>query len=95
MMDGEISRGLDLDYKGLELASGGQREHRFSVLTKVMKEKGLNPNDFAFYTNAFRYGMPMHGGIGFGVDRFVKQILNLPDVQETILFPRTPDKLVP
>jgi len=95
MYDGDVSRGIDLDYRGLELASGGQREHRFDVLTKVMREKGLNPKDFTFYTDAFRWGMPPHGGIGFGVDRFVKQILELPDVQETILFPRTPEKLVP
>ncbi len=95
MMDGEISRGIDLDYKGLELASGGQREHRHDVLAKVMKEKGLNPKDFEFYLNAFKYGMPPHGGIGFGVDRFVKQLMNLSDVQEAILFPRTPEKLVP
>lgn len=95
MLDGEVSRGIDLDYRGLELASGGQREHRYEVLVNVMKQKGLNPKDFVFYTNAFRWGMPEHGGIGFGVDRFVKQILELPDVQETILFPRTPEKLVP
>ncbi|NIP40953.1 MAG: aspartate--tRNA(Asn) ligase [Candidatus Aenigmarchaeota archaeon] len=95
MLDGEVSRGIDLDYRGLELASGGQREHRFDVLTKVMKEKGLDPKDFTFYTDAFRWGMPPHGGIGFGVDRFVKQILKLTDVQETILFPRTPEKLTP
>ncbi|MCK4531509.1 MAG: aspartate--tRNA(Asn) ligase, partial [Candidatus Aenigmarchaeota archaeon] len=95
MLDGEVSRGIDLDYRGLELASGGQREHRHEVLANVMKQKGLNPKDFSFYLNAFRWGMPMHGGIGFGVDRFVKQILELPDVQEAILFPRTPEKLVP
>lgn len=95
MLDGDVSRGIDLDYRGLELASGGQREHRFEVLRRVMREKGLDPKDFTFYTDAFRWGMPPHGGIGFGVDRFVKQILELPDVQETILFPRTPEKLVP
>jgi aspartyl-tRNA synthetase len=95
MFDGEVSRGIDFDYRGLELASGGQREHRYEVLIKVMKEKGLDPKNFTFYLNAFRYGMPPHGGIGFGVDRFVKQILNLLDVQEAILFPRTPEKLIP
>ena len=95
MQDGEVSRGIDLDYKGLELASGGQREHRYEVLKSVIKQKGLDPKDFAFYLDAFRWGMPPHGGIGFGVDRFVKQILELPDVQEAILFPRTPEKLVP
>lgn len=95
MFDGEVSRGLDLDYKGLELASGGQREHRYKVLMEIMKAKGLNPADFRFYLDAFRYGCPPMGGIGFGVDRFVKQIMKLPDVQEAILFPRTPDRLVP
>jgi aspartyl-tRNA synthetase len=95
MFDGEISRGIDLDYKGLELASGGQREHRYEVLMEVMKAKGLSPKDFKFYLDAFRFGCPPMGGIGFGVDRFVKQIMKLPDVQEAILFPRTPDRLVP
>ncbi|MCK5023021.1 MAG: aspartate--tRNA(Asn) ligase [Candidatus Aenigmarchaeota archaeon] len=95
MLDGRLSRGIDLDYRGLELASGGQREHRFDVLVKVMKEKGLNPKDFEFYTNAFRWGIPPHGGIGFGTERFVAKITEMEDVQETILFPRTPEKLTP
>lgn len=95
MFDGKVSRGLDLDFRGMELASGGQREHRPDVLIKVMKEKDLNPKDFQFYVDAFRYGQPPHGGIGFGTERFVKQIMNIPDVQETILYPRTPEKLTP
>lgn len=95
MLDGEVSRGLDLDYRGMELASGGQREHRPDVLKKVIREKGLNPKDFQFYVDAFRWGMPPHGGIGFGAERFVEQIMQLKDIKETILFPRTPEKLVP
>ncbi|NOX71265.1 MAG: aspartate--tRNA(Asn) ligase [Candidatus Micrarchaeota archaeon] len=95
MLDGELSRGLDLDYKGMEMASGGQREHRFDVLVKVMKEKGLNPDDFKFYTDAFRWGMPPHGGIGFGTERLVMQVLGLANVQEAILYPRTPEMLMP
>ncbi len=95
MLDGEVSRGMDLDYRGLELASGGQREHRFDVLVNVMKQKGLNPKDFKFYLDAFRFGCPPMGGIGFGVDRFVQKILGLQDVKEAILFPRTPDQLTP
>ncbi|MBN2102300.1 MAG: aspartate--tRNA(Asn) ligase [Candidatus Aenigmarchaeota archaeon] len=95
MLEDKLSRGLDLDYKGMEMASGGQREHRFDVLVKVMKEKGLNPEDFTFYTDAFRWGMPPHGGIGFGTERLVMQILKLANVQEAILYPRTPDMLTP
>jgi aspartyl-tRNA synthetase len=95
MLDGPVSRGMDLDYKGMEMASGGQREHRPDVLKKVMKQKGLDPHKFEFYIDAFRYGMPSHGGIGFGVERMVEKILGLPDIKEAILFPRTPDRMVP
>jgi aspartyl-tRNA synthetase len=95
MLDGKVSRGLDLDYKGMEMASGGQREHRYETLKKVMKQKGLDPHKFDFYTDAFRYGMPTHGGIGFGVERMIEKVLDLPDIKEAILFPRTPDRLVP
>ncbi len=95
MLEGKNSRGLDLDYKGMEMASGGQREHRYDVLKKVMKEKGLNPKNFEFFLEPFRYGIVPHGGIGFGVERMVEKLLDLPDIKEAILFPRTPDRLVP
>ena len=95
MLDGKLSRGLDLDYKGMEMASGGQREHRAEILAKVIKSKGLDPHKFEFYITPFRYGMPMHGGAGFGIERFIEKMLDLPDIKETILFPRTPERLVP
>lgn len=95
MMDGKYSRGFDLDYKGMEVASGGQREHRYKELVKVMKAKGLDPHKFDFYLNAFKYGMPTHAGWGFGIDRLIMQALNLSDIKEVILFPRTTDRLIP
>ncbi len=95
MLDGKHSRGLDLDYKGMEMASGGQREHRHDVLTKVMKEKSLNVKNFKFFLEPFQYGIPSHGGIGFGVERMVEKLLDLPDIKDAILFPRTPERLVP
>lgn len=95
MLEGKSSRGLDLDFRGMEMASGGQREHRHDILKKVMKQKGLNPKNFEFFLEPFRYGMPPHGGIGFGVERMVEKLLDLPDIKEVILFPRTPDRLVP
>ncbi len=95
MMDGKYSRGFDLDYRGMEMTSGGQREHRYDVLVKIMKSKGLNPDDFKFYLDPFKYACPPHGGIGFGVERFIQQILGLTDIKEAIMFPRTPEKLVP
>src|SRR2546425_12801593 len=77
------------------MASGGQREHRYDVLLARMKEKGLNPENFEFYLKAFRYGMPPHGGWGFGLDRFVQKLLDLPNIREAILFPRDRARLVP
>ena len=94
-LDGKLSRGLDLDFMGMEMASGGQREHDYATLKKVIKEKGLNPKNFEFYLEPFRYGMPPHGGIGFGVERMIEKLLGLPDIKDAILFPRTPDRLVP
>ncbi|HLQ42856.1 MAG TPA: aspartate--tRNA(Asn) ligase, partial [Thermoplasmata archaeon] len=91
----EYSLSFDLEYKGDEMASGGQREHRYDVLLARMKEKGLNPENFEFYLKAFRYGMPPHGGWGFGLDRFVQKLLDLPNIREAILFPHDRSRLVP
>ncbi len=95
MMDGKYSRGFDLGYRGMEMSSGGQREHRHDVLVKVIKSKGLDPANFEFYLEPFRYGCPSHGGFGLGIERVIQQMLNLPDIKETIMFPRTPERLVP
>ncbi len=95
MTDGEVSRGFDFEYEGEELASGGQREHRADVLTKQIKEKGLNPKDFEFYLLPFRYGMPPHGGFGLGIDRLIRYILKLENIREAVLFPRDPERLTP
>jgi len=95
MMDGKESHSYDLIFNGMEIASGGQREHRHDLLVKVIKEKGLKPEDFKFYLDAFRYGIAPHGGMGFGVERMVQQMLKLDNIKEAILFPRTPDTLVP
>src|SRR2546427_656606 len=58
----DYSFSFDLEYKGDEMASGGQREHRYDVLLARIKEKGVNPENFEFYLKAFRYGMPPQGG---------------------------------
>jgi aspartyl-tRNA synthetase len=91
----EYSWSFDLEFKGDEMASGGQREHRHAVLLEKMREKGLDPAKFEFYLSPFRYGMPPHGGWGLGVDRLVQKVLDLPNVREAILFPRDRNRLVP
>ena len=89
------SYSFDLDYRGQEVSSGGQREHRYDVLVKRMEKKGLDPEDFEFYLEAFRYGMPPHGGWGIGIERFLVKMLDLPNIREAILFPRDPSRLEP
>ena len=86
---------FDLDYKGQEISSGGQREHRYDRLVARMEKKGLNPADFEFYLEAFRYGMPPHGGWGIGIERLLVKMLDLGNIREAILFPRDPARLTP
>ncbi|MCD4739926.1 aspartate--tRNA(Asn) ligase [archaeon] len=95
MENGEYCYSFDLDYKGEEMSSGGQREHRYPELVERIKKQGLKPKDFEFYLNAFKYGMPPHGGMGLGVERLVEKVLCLPNVREAVLFPRDRDRLVP
>ena len=89
------SYSFDLDYKGQEISSGGQREHRFDKLVERIEKKGLDPEDFTFYTDAFKYGMPPHGGWGIGIERLLVKMLDLPNIREAILFPRDPTRLSP
>ncbi|WP_227380860.1 aspartate--tRNA(Asn) ligase [Haladaptatus halobius] len=93
--DAIASRKFDLLYRGQELSSGGQREHDLDRLTKTMEQQGVDPADFEFYLDAFRYGVPPHGGYGLGIDRLVQQVADLDNIKEAILFPRDPDRLTP
>jgi aspartyl-tRNA synthetase len=91
----ELTRGFDLLFKGLEITSGGQREHEYERLVQNIEEDGMNPESFGFYLEAFKYGMPPHGGFGLGMERLIKQLFNLENVREASLFPRDPERLVP
>ena len=93
--DPETTGYFDLDYKGQEIVSGGQREHRYDVLTSQMREAGLSLDSYEFYLKAFRYGMPPHGGFGFGVERYVQKMLNLSNIREAVLYPRDRARLAP
>lgn len=89
------ARSIDLIYKGMELSSGGQREHRYEKIISQAKEKGLETEKLEWFTNFFKYGAPPHGGFSIGMERFVMQILNLQNIREASLFPRAPERLVP
>jgi len=91
----EWTLSFDLLYRGLEIATGGQREHRYEVLRRQIEEKGLNPRNFEWYLNMFRFGAPPHGGAGIGLERVVMQTLGLPNIREARLLPRDPERLTP
>ncbi len=78
----------DLLFRGVELLSGNQREHRYDVLIEKMKWKGLDPEKFDFYLQAFKYGMPPHGGLAMGLERLTQKFLGIKNVKEATLFPR-------
>ncbi len=91
----EISKSFDLMYGSLELASGAQRIHKYDLLVERMNEQDLNPESFAFYLEAFKYGMPPHAGWGLGLERLLMAMLNLRNIREATLFPRDRHRLVP
>jgi len=91
----EETLSFDLLFKGVEIATGSQRIHKPKQLIKNIKEFGLNPKDFKFYIDTFKYGMPPHGGWALGCERIVYKTLNLPTVKEASLFPRDVKRLIP
>jgi nondiscriminating aspartyl-tRNA synthetase len=94
----EIAERADLLFRGVEIATITMREHRYDKLVKQLKEKtGASPDEpgFKYYLQAFKYGMPPHGGFGWGLERTVEKILNLGNVKEATLFPRDMNRLTP
>ncbi len=91
----KYARSVDLIYKGLEMSSGGQREHRYEELIKNIKEKKLDLNNFTWFTKFFKYGAPSMGGFCLGIERFTMKLLNLKNIREAVLFARDPERLLP
>jgi len=91
--DKKGTRSFDLLWKGVEIATGAQREHRLDILQKQAKEKGIKIPKL--YEDIFRYGAMPHGGVGFGLDRITQRMLNLDNVREAVLLPRDTERLTP
>jgi nondiscriminating aspartyl-tRNA synthetase len=91
----EWSRGFDLLYRGLEIVTGGQRLHGYEDYRAALAARGMDEAPFAGYLDAFRYGMPPHGGFALGLERFVAQVVGASNVRETTLFPRDRNRLTP
>ena len=89
-----VLQGYDLIWRGVEITSGAQREHRYEEIVKNAKEKGLE-EDVKFYLEFFKYGCPPHGGFGMGIDRLTMLLLEMPSVKETEFLFRGPNRINP
>ena len=89
-----VLQGYDLIWKGIEITTGAQREHRYEEICKNAKEKGLG-EDVKFYLDFFKYGCPPHGGFAIGVDRLTMLLLNVPTIKEGMFIFRGPTRLNP
>lgn len=89
-----IPQGYDLIWKGVEITTGAQREHRYEILKSQAEEKGLG-EDVKFYLEFFKYGCPPHGGFALGVDRMTMLLLGMPNLKETMFLFRGPNRITP
>lgn len=91
----EYSNSFDLLFRGLELVTGGQRLHRYADYLAALDARGLPHEPFEGYLQAFKYGMPPHGGFAIGLERFVARLVEAQNIRETTLFPRDMNRLTP
>lgn len=94
-LDKRISAGFDAIYGGIEISSGGQRVHKADILINQLKAKGLKPEHFKSYVDAFRWGAPYHSGWSIGLERFTMTLLQLDNIREAAMFPRDRERLTP
>ena len=90
-----LTKSFDLLYKGVEVTTGAQREHRVEVLEAQAKEKGMSLTELKNYINFFRFGCPPHGGVGMGPGRIIMKMLDLPSVKEATFLSRDVKRLTP
>lgn len=93
--DAELTNSYDFLYKGVEISSGAQRIHNYDMLIESIKKKGLNPESFKFFTEAFSLSAPPHAGWSIGLERFTMLMLDLKNIREASLFPRDRKRLAP
>lgn len=93
--DGKYTETFDLIFRGVEIATGGQRIHSYEQLKNSILARGLAPEDFASYLDIFKLGMPAHGGWGLGSERIAQKILGLASIKEAIIFPRDVKRITP
>ncbi len=89
------SNSFDLLFRGTELVTGGQRLHRYADYLAALERAGLSPEPFAWYLDAFRFGMPPEGGFAIGLERLIGQLIGAPNIKLVTLFPRDLTRLAP
>jgi nondiscriminating aspartyl-tRNA synthetase len=90
-----LTKSFDLLWRGIELTTGAQREHRYEQLLSQAREKGVEVEPIQYYLDFFRYGAPPHGGFGFGLTRLLMQMLGQDNVREVTFLYRGPNRLEP
>jgi aspartyl-tRNA synthetase len=93
--DPTVTESYDLLWKGIEITTGAQREHRHDVLLRQAADKGTDPAPMRHYLDCFRYGTPPHGGFGLGLARVMMVLLGLPSIREATFLFRGPHRLEP
>ena len=93
--DPKVTLSFDLLFHGLEITTGGQRIHDYHMLTEKIEARGMTQEGMEAYLQAFKHGMPPHGGLGIGLERLTMQLLGEENVRETTLFPRDLSRLEP
>ncbi len=93
--DPRWSRSFDLIFRGVELVSGAQRLHRYEDYVAALKQRGLPQQPYEAYIEAFRYGIPPHGGFAIGLERWTGRLLEADNIREVTLFPRDLHRLAP
>jgi aspartyl-tRNA synthetase len=89
----QLALGYDLFWKGLEITTGAQREHRYDELKKNIEERGMKVESLQDYLEYFKYGCPPHGGFAIGTERFLMKLLNISSILEATYLPNTPNRL--
>ncbi len=90
-----FTKSYDLIYRGIEITTAAQREHRYDVLVSQAEEKGMNLESLEYYLNFFKYGCPPHGGMGLGPARIIMKMLGLPNIREVTFLHRGVNRLKP
>jgi nondiscriminating aspartyl-tRNA synthetase len=93
--DQTLTKSFDLLWRGIELTTGAQREHRYEQLLAQAEDKGVDVGPIQYYLDFFRYGAPPHGGFGFGLTRLLMQMLGQENVREVTFLYRGPHRLEP